>query len=239
VRTQDGIVAVAERGGSWNAIDDLFAEAPRETGARYQPEEVEFLAPVVPTVILGMAHNGSHADRAAPPQAFHKSARSLAGPGDAIPFDEGAGRTVVEAEVGIVIGRRARHLTKENALDAVLGYTVCNDVSAADQSPLDSFWTQTKNGKNYSPIGPWIVTDLDASSLPIELRVNGERIATASTADLARGIREVLVYLTRWLELGPGDIVMTGCPGTMASVVPGDRVEAEVGGIGVLANTIS
>ncbi|GAA2073803.1 fumarylacetoacetate hydrolase family protein [Pseudolysinimonas kribbensis] len=236
VQTGEGAVPVMWQDGLWAVIDDPFAVEPTPTGQTIDADTARLLAPSVPTVILGMAHNGSRADRALPPQAFHKSARTLAGPGDVVPIDESLGRVVVEGELGVVIRRRARRLQERDALDAVLGYTVVNDVSAADQSPLDSFWTQTKNGENYSPVGPWIETDLDPSALSIRLRVAGAEVATGSTADLARSVPELLTYVTRYMELGPGDVIMTGCPGTMHAVHAGEEVAIEIEGIGTLAN---
>jgi len=205
----------------------------------FRPDEVALLAPVEPRVIVGMAHNGSASDRAFAPQAFLKSARTAAGPGDTIRVDPEFGRTVVEGELGVVIGRDARNLTESSAPDAILGYTVTNDISLADQSLLDSFWTQTKNGDNFSPIGPWIETDFDPSNAIITLLVNGRQVAEASTAQLARNVVELLVYVTRYVTLGPGDILMSGCPGTMCAIQPGDAFDVKISGLGMLSNRSS
>jgi 2-keto-4-pentenoate hydratase/2-oxohepta-3-ene-1,7-dioic acid hydratase in catechol pathway len=183
-----------------------------------------------------MAHNGSTSDRTLAPQAFLKSARTAAGPGDTIRVDPEYGRTVIEGELGVVIGRDARNLTESNALDAILGYTVTNDISLPDQSPLDSFWTQTKNGDKFSPIGPWIETNFDPSNAVITLLVNGRQMVEASTAQLALNVVELLVYVTRHVTLGPGDVLMTGCPGTMCEIQPGDRFEVKISGLGTLSN---
>ena len=239
IATETGARYAVENTDSWDFIEDPFATSVRRTGSSVPREEARLLAPSVPSVILGMAHNGSPADGPTHPQAFHKSARTAAGPGDLVYLDPSLGRTVIEGELGIVIGRTARNLTLENALDAVLGYTVANDVSAAEQSALDSFWTQTKNGENFSPIGPWIDTDFDPSDATIRVTVNGEHVVSASTAQLARNVAEVLVYATRYVTLGPGDVIMCGCPGTMCAVQPGDEFEIEIVGLGKLANTAS
>ncbi len=226
-----------DRHGRWVFVDDPFAAELVTTGESVDAEDALLLAPVEPRVILGMAYNGSIEHRAKPPRAFLKSARTLAGPGDAIPIDAGRGPTVVEAELGIVIGGPAHHLSTEHALDAVLGYTAANDVGTPEQSAIDGFWTQTKNGENFSPIGPWIETEFDPFDASIALRVNGESVAEASTARLARNVVEILVYVTRFVALDAGDVIMAGCAGTSSVVDPGDTIEVEIAGIGVLGNS--
>ena len=109
-------------------------------------------------------------------------------------------------------------------------------VTAVDQIALDEKLTQAKNGDGFTPLGPWIETDLDSSDVAMSVRINGRTVASASTRQLAWDITEQLVYLTRYLPLGPGDVVLTGAPGTFHPVKPGDLVEVALGGIGSLAN---
>ena len=146
--------------------------------------------------------------------------------------DERLGQVNIEGELAVVIRHHCRHLTAEQVPGAILGYTIGNDVTAVDQIALDEKMTQSKNGDGFTPIGPWIETDLDPSAVPITVRVNGEDQASANTAQLAWNITEQLVYLTTYLSLGPGDIVLTGAPGTFTPVKPGDHSEIELGGIG-------
>jgi 2-keto-4-pentenoate hydratase/2-oxohepta-3-ene-1,7-dioic acid hydratase in catechol pathway len=237
VATDHGAVFAIEQGENWAVIDDPFSPNPTPTGEVVAREGATLLSPVVPRVVLGMAHNGAPENRAQEPQAFQKSARTIAGPGDQISVDPELGVTLIEGELGIVIGRTARRLTLENALDAVLGYTPANDIGFPGQNQLDSFWTQTKNGDNFSPIGPWIDTDFDPSDATIRLSVNGEQLAEASTAQLARNVAEILVYITRYVTLDAGDVVMAGCPGTAAPVEPGDTFTVELVGLGTLENS--
>ena len=107
-----------------------------------------------------------------------------------------------------------------------------------DQVALDEKMTQAEHGDGFTPLGPWVETDLDPSSLPITVRVNGRHRAGASTADLAWNITEQLVYLTSHLSIGPGDVVLTGAPGTFTAIKPGDRGEIEIDGIGALSNPV-
>lgn len=181
VATSDGPKYAVERGPEWALVTDPFASVLTETGVHVPRENATLLPPAEPTVIIGMAHNGSPENRQRPAQAFLKSARTLAGPGDVVSLDPALGRVVLEGELAIVVGREARHLTEENALEAVLGYTVANNVSATDQAECDSLLTQAKNGEGFSPLGPWIETMLDPFDATIRVEVNGERRAESST----------------------------------------------------------
>jgi len=98
--------------------------------------------------------------------------------------------------------------------------------------------TQAKNGDGFTPIGPWIETDLDPTSIPITVHVNGKQVASSDTGQLARNVTETLVYLTSYLTLDAGDIVLTGCPGTLAPVKPGDISTVAITGIGNLNNPL-
>jgi 2-keto-4-pentenoate hydratase/2-oxohepta-3-ene-1,7-dioic acid hydratase in catechol pathway len=237
IRTENGVEFARELSGGWQIAPNPFShEASSPTELR--TTNPQFLAPVEPRVILGMAHNGSPENRSTAPQAFMKSARTAAGPGENVRFDPTVGRVIVEGELAVVIGRTARNLSIDNAMDAVLGYTIGNDVSATDQSALDSFWTQTKNGVNFTPLGPWIETDFDPFDATIQLSVNGSQVAEESTSRLARNVPEILAYVTRHVTLGPGDIVLTGCPDTLHEVHPGDTFAITIAGIGTLAGGI-
>jgi 2-keto-4-pentenoate hydratase/2-oxohepta-3-ene-1,7-dioic acid hydratase in catechol pathway len=124
-----------------------------------------------------MAHNGAPGDRELSMQAFAKSARTVVWPGKAIVVDEDLGRVNVEGELAVVVRRSCRHLEPEQVPDAILGYTIGNDVTAVDQVPRDDKMTQAKNGDGFTPLGPWIEADLDACAVPIAVRVNGAVVA--------------------------------------------------------------
>jgi 2-keto-4-pentenoate hydratase/2-oxohepta-3-ene-1,7-dioic acid hydratase in catechol pathway len=185
-----------------------------------------------------MAHNGAPGDRDLPRQAFIKSPRTIVGPGDTIVVDENLGQVNIEGELAVVIRHHCRHLTAEQVPGAILGYTIGNDVTAVEQIALDEKMTQSKNGDGFTPIGPWIETDLDSGTVPMTVKINGETVAQASTAQLAWNITEQLVYLTGYLALGPGDIVLTGAPGTFHPAKPGDQSDITLGGIGTLSNPV-
>lgn len=236
VRTERGPVPGVWADGGWVGIDDLFAASPARTGERF-PAAAPLAAPVQPAVVLGMAHNSGAEDALRPPQAFAKSARTVVGPGEPIRLDPAAGRVVAEGELAVVIGRRARHLRHDEVAAHVLGYTIGNDVTATDQIARDSLLTQAKNGDGFTPLGPWIETELDPAGLGIRAAA-GAVEAEGSVDGLARGVADLLVYLTGVLELGPGDVVLTGCPGTAVAIAPGDTARIRIDGLGELANPV-
>jgi 2-keto-4-pentenoate hydratase/2-oxohepta-3-ene-1,7-dioic acid hydratase in catechol pathway len=185
-----------------------------------------------------MAHNTGRAGRDLPPQAFHKAATSVVGPGDAIELRPGVGRVEPEAELTIVVGSKARGLTPGNARRAVLGYTIGNDVSARDLQISDELWISAKSQDTFTPVGPWIVTDLTGEDLAIGINHNGVDLKAASSADLGWRVEEILAYLTSFMTLHPGDLVLTGFPAECAPIVPGDTVTCLIGGIGQLTNPV-
>jgi 2-keto-4-pentenoate hydratase/2-oxohepta-3-ene-1,7-dioic acid hydratase in catechol pathway len=238
IATAHGPVPVVQQGRQWAQVADPFAEHPVLTGASYPVASAGLLAPVQPLVVLGMAHNGAPGDRDRPRQAFLKSPRTVIGPDEPIIVDEDLGQVNIEGELAVVIRRTSRHLTAEQVPEAILGYTIGNDVTAVDQVTLDEKMTQSKHGDGFTPLGPWIETDLDPAAVPIMVTVNGKPLARASTGQLAWNITEQLVYLTTYLTLGPGDVVLTGAPGTFVPVKPGDDAQIILGGIGTLSNPV-
>jgi 2-keto-4-pentenoate hydratase/2-oxohepta-3-ene-1,7-dioic acid hydratase in catechol pathway len=235
-------------GTAWTVVDTPFPDSPAnagsaarmgwETGDSVLQEAFEFLAPSVPANVLGMAHNTGPAGRNLPPQAFHKAATSVIGPGDAIELGAGTGQVDPEAELTIVVGRKARGLTPWTARSAVLGFTIGNDVTSRDLQKSDELWISAKSQDTFTPAGPWIVTGLDDADLAISIVHNGIGLKAASTADLGWKVDEILVYLTSFMTLHPGDLVLTGFPAASAPLVPGDTVTCRVQGIGELTNPV-
>jgi 2-keto-4-pentenoate hydratase/2-oxohepta-3-ene-1,7-dioic acid hydratase in catechol pathway len=238
IATASGPRHVAAVGEDWVVVKDVFARPLVHTGESYPQTGAHLLAPVEPRVVLGMAHNSGPVDRVLPPQAFMKSARTVVGPNDRIQVHPRRGEVKVEGELTLVIRKECRDISPAQFADVILGWTIGNDVTAVDQTPQDEKMTQAKNGDGFTPIGPWIETDLDPRSVAIKVDIDGERVAASSTANLAWDVVEQLVYLTSHLTLGPGDIVLTGSPGTAATVVPGTSSTITLTGIGTLRNPI-
>ncbi|MDR6988815.1 2-keto-4-pentenoate hydratase/2-oxohepta-3-ene-1,7-dioic acid hydratase in catechol pathway [Paenarthrobacter nitroguajacolicus] len=236
-------------GRAWTVIDSPFpvsrANDPSpsrsgwETGAVVTEDSFDFLAPSVPVNVFGMAHNTGKPGRDLPPQAFHKAASSVIGPGEAIQLSSAVGYVDPEAELTVVVGRPSRGLTLKTARAAILGYTIGNDVSARDLQKTDELWISAKSQDTFTPVGPWIVTDLDDSNLEIGIIHNGGELKTASSADLGWKVDEIMVYLTSFMTLQPGDLVLTGFPAECARIQPGDSVVCRVEGIGELRNPVT
>lgn len=240
ISTTAGPQHAVENDGAWEHIIDPFEETLRYTGGTTAHSEATFLAPVTPAVVLGIGHNRTLNDHPLPIQAWHKSVHTIAGPGDAIAAVRDQGTVHAEGELAVVIGKTATNLTTENALEHVFGYTCVNDVTNVDQNAVDERNFQGKSGVNYTPLGPWIETELpDPEQVRIDVRVNGTVKARSGTFNLPSTVVDCLVYVTAWLTLEPGDVVMTGAPATAVPVVPGDRVEIAVEGVGTLSSTVA
>jgi 2-keto-4-pentenoate hydratase/2-oxohepta-3-ene-1,7-dioic acid hydratase in catechol pathway len=183
------------------------------------------------------------------PLIFAKFPSSLVGPDAAIEWPEGLTEQVDwEVELAVVMGRRIRHAGEAEALDAIFGYTVANDVSARDLQFADQQWVRAKSIDGFCPLGPVIVTPDefgDPQSKGLLARVNGETMQDSTTAEMIFGVAEIVSFLSRACTLEPGDVILTGTPWGVGAfrdppvfLEPGDRVEVEVEGIGVLANDI-
>jgi 5-carboxymethyl-2-hydroxymuconate isomerase len=188
-------------------------------------------------------------DRPERPLLFSKFASCLIGPEQEISWPSGLTEQVDwEAELAVVIGSTLRDAGEAEALDAVFGYTVANDVSARDLQFSDGQWMRGKSLDSFCPLGPAIVTadELpDPQTLRISARVNGETMQEASTGDMIFGIAEILSFCSRSITLEPGDLVLTGTPSGVGAfreppvfLRAGDRVEVEVEGIGTLGNPV-
>ncbi len=232
---------------------DLFGDftASREHRAT---ADVEILAPVDPPNVVAVGLNyRTHAREVnaqfpAAPVLFSKTTNAVIGSGKIIVLPRDAPDEVdYEAELAIVIGKRAKDVPETNALQYVLGYTCANDVSARDcQIRLDRQWTRGKSFDTFCPIGPWIETSLDPDAAPIRLRLNGVTMQDSNTSDMIFSCRRLISYISRCMTLFPGSLILTGTPSGVGFsrtppvfLRPGDVVEVEVDGIGVLRNGVS
>ncbi|MCZ6681460.1 MAG: fumarylacetoacetate hydrolase family protein [Candidatus Poribacteria bacterium] len=223
------------------------------TGETIPLNQVQLLAPVAPTNVIAIGLNyRAHAEESnmplpERPVIFLKPTTAVCGPNDDIVLPQMAPDEVdYECELTIVIGKTARRVQEDDALDYALGYTCGHDVSARDcQLRLDAQWARGKSFDTFAPIGPWIETDMDPDNAPIRTRLNGEMMQESNTKDLIFSCRELISYLSHCMTLLPGTIIMTGTPSGVgfARKPPvflraGDVVEIEVEGIGVLRNRV-
>jgi len=182
------------------------------------------------------------------PVTFSKYVTSVVGPGTPIRLPAVSSQVDYEAELAVVIGRRAKHVSVEAAWDHVLGYANLNDVSARDLQFADGQWQRGKSCDTFAPMGPAIVTrDAagDPHKLRIQLRLNGTTLQDSSTEQLIFGIDHVVSFLSQTVTLEPGDVIATGTPPGVGFarkppvfLKPGDVVEVEVEGLGVLVNPV-
>ncbi|HYZ22440.1 MAG TPA: fumarylacetoacetate hydrolase family protein [Rhodopila sp.] len=154
-----------------------------------------------------------------------------------IPAD-GTDQVQYEGELVVVIGRKCKHLTRENALSAVLGYTIGNDVSERTWQKQDRTLWRAKNTDTFKPMGPWIETDVKLEDLVTRIRLNNEEVFAFPTNHMIFGVVDYLVNMTTCLTLYPGDVVWMGTEGATLNMKHGDRIEIEITGIGTLGNPV-
>jgi len=222
---------------------DLFGE-PINTDKTHALADVKLLVPTTPTQVLAMAGNyKSHLDGEIPekfkiPQVFFKSPSCLVENDGYIVLPKGSAPVHYEAEMVIVIGREAKNVSKDSALDYVFGVTCGNDVSARDWQKGDVQWWRAKGSDTFGPCGPYIVSGLDYDNLQIKLRLNGEEKQSDSTKLLIHDVATMVSFISQHITLHPGDLIFTGTPGKTSEIKPGDVVEVELEGVGTLRNGV-
>ena len=173
------------------------------------------------------------------PLLFLKAPSAIITAGEEIVLPSASQQVEHEGELGVVIGRVARNIpTDEDPLGYVLGYTCVNDVTARDLQRKDVQFTRGKSFDTFCPVGPWIETDIDPSNVAVETRLNGEVKQKGNTADMAFPVAFLIRYISEIMTLYPGDLIATGTPAGVSRMKPGDIVEVEVAGIGILQNRV-
>jgi 2-keto-4-pentenoate hydratase/2-oxohepta-3-ene-1,7-dioic acid hydratase in catechol pathway len=207
---------------------------------------VTLLAPVAPGKIVCVGLNyAAHVTENDPtrqvpdePVLFMKPPSAVIGPGAAVEIANPDNRTDYEAELAVVIGKRARDVDEGSALDYVFGYCAGNDVSDRVLQRKDGQWVRAKGFDTYCPLGPWIEAELDISAAKVESRLNGQVRQSQTTASMIFPVPFLIGYISRVMTLEPGDVIMTGTPEGVGPMQPGDTIEIEIGGVGVLSNPV-
>ena len=221
-----------------------FFEDPLPTGEELPLDGLHLLAPVLPSKLVCVGKNyAAHAaewGQTVPdePLLFLKPSTAVLGPNDPITLLPISHRIDYEGELVVVIGRLAKDIKAEDAYRVILGYTCGNDVTLRTLQKSDDQWARAKGFDGSAPIGPWIETDVDPNDVLVETRLNGEVRQHASSIDMVYGVATLIEYITSFMTLLPGDMIMTGTPEGVGKLVTGDVVEVEVEGIGTLANTV-
>jgi 2-keto-4-pentenoate hydratase/2-oxohepta-3-ene-1,7-dioic acid hydratase in catechol pathway len=224
--------------------DPLYAGVEL-TGEQVSLPDVRLLAPVIPrskVVCVGrnyVAHT-QELDHDVPeqPLVFMKPNTSVIGPGDPIVYPRQSSNVHYEGELGIVIGRICRDVPAERVDDVIYGYTIGNDVTARDLQESDDQWTRAKGFDSFCPLGPWIETELDPSDVVVRTELNGQLKQDSKTSLMIFDVPTIISYITSFMTLLPGDVVLTGTPGGVGPMVPGDDVSVTVEGVGTLTNKV-
>jgi 2-keto-4-pentenoate hydratase/2-oxohepta-3-ene-1,7-dioic acid hydratase in catechol pathway len=226
----------------------LEGDTVHETASRatYALSDVQLLPPCSPSKILCVGRNyrehASELGNQVPPEPliFMKPPSSLLAHGGAIVYPEISSRVDYEGELGVVIGRRARHVRRENAGAYILGYTCVNDVTARDLQKKDGQWTRGKGFDTFCPVGPWIVPrdEVDFDALYVRTFLDNEKKQEAPVTDMMFSVGHILEYVTQFLTLEPGDLIATGTPAGVGPMQPGSTVRVVIEGVGALENRV-
>jgi 2-keto-4-pentenoate hydratase/2-oxohepta-3-ene-1,7-dioic acid hydratase in catechol pathway len=217
----------------------------RYTGALYRLPEVLLLAPVVPSKIVAVGLNyRDHAREMGKkipeePLLFLKAPSALNRPGGDVVYPASSRRVDYEAELAVVIGAVAKGVSEKDARSVVFGYTAINDVTARDFQARDGLYARAKGFDTFAPIGPWVATDLDPSSLGVRCLVNGEVKQDGNTREMAASVFRLVAFVSGIMTLFPGDVIATGTPPGVGPVKPGDVMTVEVEGVGALTNRVT
>ncbi|SIS07464.1 fumarylacetoacetate hydrolase family protein [Williamsia sterculiae] len=248
IASPDGVAFVAIEGDIESATAREIAEhpfgTPTFTGRSWPLADTRLLAPILASKVVCVGKN--YADHAremggeAPekPVIFIKPNTSIIGPQVPIVRPPSSSRVDYEGELAVVIGRPCKDVAAARAGEAILGYTVANDVTARDQQTQDGQWTRAKGYDTFCPLGPWIETELDPSDLRITTRLDDTVVQQSTTALLLHGVGDLVEWVSRVMTLLPGDVILTGTPAGVGPMVAGQTVSVEVQGIGALTNPV-
>lgn len=230
---------------------DLIHETPSlfefVRGTTHGVESVRLLPPISPSKIVCVGRN--YADHAKElgnpipiePLIFLKPPSSLIAHGESIQYPRLSSLVSYEGELGVIIGKRARRISKQDWADYVWGYTCVNDVTARDLQKKDGQWTRGKGFDTFCPVGQWAVpaNEVYLPALRVQLYLNGEKKQDAPISDLIFDLGDIIAYVTQFMTLEPGDLIATGTPPGVGPMEPGNTVRVVIEGVGALENIVS
>jgi len=232
-------------GDSITEIQGGLFDGAQPTLVRHKTDAVKLLAPCEPSKIMavGLNYKSHLGGRPQPPhpEIFYKPVSALQDPGGPIVIPREATDLHYEGELVIVIGKRVRNASRDEAVAAIFGVTCGDDVSERNWQHgqgKDLQWWRAKGCDTFAPLGPAIVTGLDYGNLQLQTRLNGEVVQQQTTADLIFDCPAIVSRISGWVTLMPGDVIYTGTPGSTRALKPGDVVEVEIENIGVLRNPV-
>ncbi len=216
----------------------------KEGTEHYPIEDVQLLAPGTPSKVVCVGRNYlehiEELNNEIPKNLglFLKTPNALANPGEEVPYPEYSQNFHYEGELALVMGKTASRISREEALDYVFGYTVGIDYTARDVQRQDLQWVRAKAADKFCPLGPWIETDLDPFDLRIITTVNGEVRQDGRTSLMMYPVDYIVSYISQFMTLLEGDVILTGTPKGVGSLERGDTIEAQVEGIGTLRSKV-
>ena len=246
VRTSAGARYAEANNGRYETWTSAPWSGGEPDGGAIDPAGAILLAPCEPTKIVCVGVNYAEHARESPtigrvpeePILFLKPPSSLIGHGAAIRLPAGVGRVDHEAEIALVVGRRLTRADRSEARDGIAGVTALNDVSARVLQKRDVQFTRAKGFDSFCPVGPAVALGLDPDDLLVAARVNGVTRQSARARDMVVSPDALLAFVSQVMTLEPGDLVSTGTPAGVGPLEPGDWVEIEVEGVGILANPV-
>lgn len=231
-----------------DSIQPISAEpfrSSRKTGGRQQLKDVKLLTPVVPSKVLAVGLNyKSHVGSQTPPsrpEIFYKPITCLRNPGDSIVIPGDAQNVHYEGEMVLVIGKPLSHVSLDEARAGIFGVCCGNDVSERDWQggpSKDLQWWRAKGTDTFGPLGPVLARGLNYGDLLLQTRLNGDVVQKQRTSDLLFDCPTIVSFISKYVALLPGDVIYTGTPGATRKMKPGDSVEVDIEGIGVLKNPV-
>ena len=245
-RTGGGSAYGIVDGDAVRELRDGLLGSHTASGVTHTLADLKLLCPCEPSKVVAVGRNyRSHlGNRTHPqnPEIFYKPLSSLQDPDGPIVIPPDATDVHYEGELVLVVGKRVKEVSRENALDAIFGVTCGNDVTDRNWQygeRKDVQWWRAKGSDTFAPTGPMIVTGLDPDDLLLQTRLNGEVVQKERTADFIFDCATMVSWISRWVTLMPGDLIFTGTPGATRKLAPGDVVEVEIEGIGTLRNPVA
>ena len=238
-------------GDTVEAVDGTPFGEYRRTGDRHPLDAIAWLPPVVPPtfycvglnyadhIVMEAKLRGVEAVLPSKPDVGYRARSALVGHRAPVVLPPDAtDRVEYEGELACVVGRTAKHLTRSDALEYLLGFTIGNDVSERSWQAEDRTLWRAKNTDTFKPMGPWIETDFDLEAAMTRVRVNGRQVVEFRTSAMIFGVVDYLVEITRYITLHPGDVLWMGTEGHADPIAAGDTVDIEITGIGTLSNPV-
>ena len=238
-----------ESGGTYRLVDGdgvaglrERAEAAAKAGSEVKPTKI--LVPVMPSkvVAIGLNYKDHAAEMNKPlpaePLMFMKPSTAVIGPGETIQIPPHVGEVHHEAELGVVIGKKASHVPADKAMEHVLGLTCLIDVTARELQRKEIQYTRAKGFDTFAPIGPCIAMGLDPAALDVEGWLNGERKQASNTRQLIFTVPQIIAFVSNVMTLLPGDVIATGTPSGVGPLKSGDTFTVKIEGIGELSNPV-